>query len=200
MQLSAPRTASECCSHPSHRLGQPREAFRRTGFHVVACKGSSFAPTPPTICTRLSRCLHGAQTMALRGVQTMTLTRSLCSMPITPGRQSFCCAAYDPTAASQAAVDALRADPVLSKILDRPRVQAALKEVQRDPATLSRYVGDADVMKVQDIKFVSIQYTSTCERMAWHGTRACASYTSVWHGTVLGHWHGSMGAHAYRYM
>ena len=44
----------------------------------------------------------------------------------------------------------LRADPVLSKILDKPRVQKALQEVQQSKAAIARFKDDPEIMAVLD--------------------------------------------------
>jgi hypothetical protein len=42
----------------------------------------------------------------------------------------------------------MRADPYLSKILDKPKVQRALQAMREDPGAISRYTDDAEIMAV----------------------------------------------------
>lgn len=48
----------------------------------------------------------------------------------------------------QSVIAELRSDPVLSKLLDKPRIQQAIRDIQQDPGRISRYTGDQEVMAV----------------------------------------------------
>lgn len=39
----------------------------------------------------------------------------------------------------------MRADPILSRVLDSPRVQQAIQEIKDDPQAISKYANDAQV-------------------------------------------------------
>ncbi len=58
---------------------------------------------------------------------------------------SFCVATQQQY---QASMEALRADPTLRNILDKPRVAEALRTIAANPAAIAHYQSDADVVAV----------------------------------------------------
>jgi len=73
-----------------------------------------------------------------------------CHLLMAPTRMHVAThAAQDPMQMLQGVMAELRADPVLRKTLDSPRVQRAMQELRADPArAMAKYAGDTEVMAV----------------------------------------------------